>query len=298
MNSPLKNKRVYFITSDAFPEMTADDLLAATVLREAGAIVSPAIWTDRSIRWQDSDAIIIRSPWDYHLQPDRFLELLNVIEAGNARVFNSVDVIRWNMNKRYLLELQSKGITIPRTCFVDRSGRLDITKIRSVIGGGEVVVKPEISASAWNTRRYVLETLNKQDEEDIGRLLGTTNLVIQEFLPEVISEGEWSMVFFGDQFSHAVRKFPAAKDFRVQEEFGGTHRHEEGPPEILISQAKEAIAACTGELLYARVDGILRDDTFIIMEVELIEPALYFGADPESAGRFCTRLAEFISEGR
>jgi len=295
MNLPLKDKRICFVTSDAFPDMTPDDLLAATTLREAGAKVSPAIWTDTSVRWQNYNAVIIRSPWDYHLRPDQFRELLSVLEAGKAQVFNSVDVIRWNMNKRYLLELQSKGIRIPRTCFVNQAEGFDLNKIRSTIGGGEVVVKPEISASAWNTRRYTLDTLNKRGEEELGQLLATTNLVIQEFMPEVISDGEWSIIFFGDQFSHAIRKFPASKDFRVQEEFGGTHRLESDPPDGLLAQAKKAVDACRENLLYARVDGIVRDDAFIIMEVELIEPALYFGVDPKSSARFCSRLAQLIS---
>lgn len=295
MNLPLKDKRICFVTSNAFPEMTPDDLLAATALREGGAKVGPAIWTDRSIRWRDYDAIIIRSPWDYHLQAEQFRELLTVLESGKAHVFNSVDVIRWNMNKRYLLELRSKGIKIPRTCFVNQAEGFDVHAIRPTIGGGEIVVKPEISASAWNTRRYSLDTFNKQDQEEIARLLGTTNLMVQEFLPEVISDGEWSIIFFGDRFSHAIRKFPAAKDFRVQEEFGGTHRLESNLPDGLLAQARKAVDACKRDLLYARVDGVVRDDVFIIMEVELIEPALYFGVDPKSSARFCSRLAQLIS---
>ena len=289
MNSPLNKKRNCFATSKD---------LAAAALREAGAIVSPAIWNDGSVHWHEYDAVIIRSTWDYHFHPDKFRVLLDVLEAANVRVFNSLDVVRWNMNKRYLLELQSKGVIIPRAYFAERGDELDIARIRSVIGMSEVVAKPEVSASAWNTRRYSLDSFNKRDEEELRQLLRTTNLVIQEFLPEVLSEGEWSMMFFGDQFSHAVRKFPAPKDFRVQEEFGGTYRHEPDPPAALISQAKAAVAACKGELLYARVDGIMRSETFIVMEAELLEPALFFEVDPAAPGRFAGRLSGLMGDSR
>ena len=129
----------------------------------------------------------------------------------------------------------------------------------------------------------------------MDNLLGSTGVMIQEFMPEIAGDGEWSVMFFGEQFSHAVKKHAADGDFRVQEEHGGRYRLESNPPATMIRQAHDVLATIKEALLYARVDGIVRGGQFILMELELLEPALFFDVAPSAAKRFSERVVGLMS---
>jgi len=294
MQSRLDKKTIAFVTSNDYPDLTPSDRLAAEALRAGGARVLPAIWDDRKIPWADFDLIILRSTWDYYLKPDRFREWIDFLERQRLPVWNPPNVLRWNMNKRYLLDLQKNGIAIPRTCFLDGNGSFDVSQMEKLVGTEEVVVKPVVSASAWNTWRCSLRKFSDDDSKQMDDLRSNTGVMIQEFMPEVATGGEWSMLFFGMQFSHAVRKQPARGDFRVQELLGGTSTLEPNPPTDLIRQAHQVLATIESPLLYARVDGIERNGTLIVMELELLEPSLFFDVEPAAVKRFTDRVTECI----
>ncbi len=282
-------KPVAFATSKEHPNLTPNDQLAVEAFRERGIVVVPAIWNDYDVQWSDYSATIVRSTWDYFLDPPRFNEWLNILERSGTSVWNPLRTLRWNLDKHYLLDLGKRGFAIPRTVYIEQSGSFDPVSLKSELGLDEVVVKPVVSASAWRTMRIRLTAITDDEMHAVAGILGSSGIMVQEFMPEIEEEGEWSLLFFGETFSHAVRKRPANGDFRVQEELGGSYAPAI-PPEELLRQAEAIVRSVEGELLYARVDGIFRSSRLILMELELLEPALFFEVNEEAPFAFCERF--------
>jgi glutathione synthase/RimK-type ligase-like ATP-grasp enzyme len=296
MSSPLRGTTIAFVTSNEYSDLTPSDLIAAGALRAEGASIVPAVWDNPIVEWKRFDCIIIRSTWDYHLRPGLFRKWIDSLETQGARVWNPPAILRWNMDKHYLLDVGKNGTRIPRTMFFGLKETIDAVKARSYLGTDEVVVKPVISASAWNTRHCTLKELSGWAMQWLETLPEDSSVMVQEFMPEVASEGEWSLIFFGGRFSHAVKKYPAKGDFRVQEALGGRAEFQPDPPRNIVGQGRAALEAIERRLLYARVDGIVRDGSFIVMELELLEPTLYFELDPGAGRRFSLQIAEVMSQ--
>jgi glutathione synthase/RimK-type ligase-like ATP-grasp enzyme len=260
-------------------------------MRTRGVTVVPAIWDDPTVRWEEFHSIIIRSTWDYHLRPLQFTVWLDAIAGAGTPVWNPVPILRWNMDKHYLQHLEARGANIPRTLFLEERGSVSLADAAASAGLDEVVVKPAVSASAWQTKRVRLSSLSRRESDGIIAQFPGGSALVQEFLPEIEQEGEWSLLFFGMTFSHAVRKRPKSGDFRVQEEHGGTFSAAL-PPSAIVDQARNILKLVDTPLLYARVDGIMRGPRFLLLELELLEPALYFDASEHAAGLFCARFLE------
>ena len=239
------------------------------------------------------DAVVVRSVWDYHLRPAEFLLWVDALERAGVLLLNPPAVIRWNHHKAYLRDLAGHGVATVPTVWLERGADADLGGVLADRGWEEAVVKPAISASAyetWVTSRSSART----DQGRFRALLFAGDALVQPVVPEVRSGGEWSLIFFGGAFSHVMLKRPREGDFRVQEELGGSAERRE-PPAALIEQARQALAAVPAPCLYARVDGVERDGGLVVMELELIEPVLYFGADPGAADRFAAACLERLA---
>jgi glutathione synthase/RimK-type ligase-like ATP-grasp enzyme len=170
------------------------------------------------------------------------------------------------------------------TAFV---GAADDRNLRDIIEGAgwqEAVVKPAVSLNAYDTWRVPVPAA-AEDEERFVQLRSRGDVLVQRFLPEITGSGEWSLIFFGRYYSHAVRKLPRHGDFRVQTEHGGSVQVDTPPP-VVIEAAARALAALPVEPVYCRIDGVVADGTFMIMEAECIDPVLYFAEHPPAAGMF------------
>ncbi len=223
------------------------------------------------------DLILPLLAWGYQREPERWYALL---EAWKGLPFaNFLETLRWNTNKSYLLDLEASGIAIVPTLVAPSLGTADIEAACSAFGSGMLVVKPAISGGAEGT--YLLSPGDSIPGDAIG-----AEMLIQPLIPAIADEGEYSLFYFGTRFSHAILKRPAAGDFRVQEQFGGQEVTIE-PPAGALSLAMATLAVAPAPLLYARVD-MVRDTTgaFRLMELELIEPALYFSHAPDSGALF------------
>ena len=242
--------RCALVTWSGLPDLAADDRLLRAALQRRGVDARAVVWDDQGIDWGAFDAIVIRSTWDYHKRVDEFRAWIDRMEG--LPVWNPPAILRWNLHKSYLLELEKQGLPI----------------VPTMVMPGRVVVKPAVSATAHRTMLFDYDVL------------------IQPYLPE-IEEGELSFVFLGRAFSHAVRKRPRGGDFRVQTEFGGTAERVELSPE-LVAQAERIAAALGGQWLYARIDGIVRDGRLLLMELEALEPSLFL--DEAAAERFADAL--------
>jgi glutathione synthase/RimK-type ligase-like ATP-grasp enzyme len=284
-------KSVAFVTCRKLNGIAPDDAVAVTALERQSVRVEGVIWDDPSADWMKYDAIVLRSCWDYFYDPPKFAEWIEKLTSLGARVFNSLPTVRWNHDKTYLRDLEQRGIAIAPTFWCERGTTPSIQKILAERVWAKAVVKPTISGTSMHTWVVSQGDQDPQDAE-LASLLRTRDMMIQEFVPEIL-EGEWSLIFFGGEFSHAAVKRAKPGDFRVQDEFGGTWAHEPASP-ALIAQARQVLECVDEELLYARVDGIVRDDKFILMELEVIEPMLYFGANSAAGELFARKLMERI----
>lgn len=281
--------RLAVATSRDFPRFHPDDAELVRQLSPLGMKPTPCVWNDPHIDWASFDGVLVRTIWDYWQHYGEFVAWLNRLESAGVRVFNPVHVLRWNSDKRYLLDLQRANVPVVAGRIAASHG-LDAA-IRD-LGVEEVVVKPTISAGAWNTLKL------RADAADLGTVLATLpenrEYLVQPFVPEVARAGEWSLMYFGGAYSHAVLKRPAAGDFRVQEKLGGTV---EGatPPTAASTVAQQVLSALPDRgirgVLYARVDLVETAAGFQLMELELIEPQLFFRFDPDAARRLARALA-------
>jgi glutathione synthase/RimK-type ligase-like ATP-grasp enzyme len=286
--------RVAFVTHDEWPNLTPDDNRATDVLRSRGVEVVPALWDDAAIDWAAFDAVVLRSTWDYHKRGEEFKAWLDKLETQKARVWNPPSVVRWNMDKNYLRELGEAGRSIAPSAWFRTGDEADLSSLMQARAWSKIVMKPIISAAAENT--YSTDTSDVATvQTKMNELLQTGGVVVQEFMPEVQEQGEWSLIFFNKQFSHAALKKPAKGDFRSQRLYGGT-TEAASPPDNLVAQAKDLVDQVSEQLLYARVDCIVRDSQLYLMEFELIEPFLFLEYGKGAAARFADTVQRFAEE--
>lgn len=223
--------------------------------------------------------------WGYHNAPERFRAALTACKDAGQRVFNPADIVSWNVDKRYLRDLAEGGVRIIPTHFVERISDDAIAHARADFGDA-LVLKPVVSAGAKNTLVWRSgETLALDAPEGkAGPPQGAA--MIQPFMPSVQDEGEWSLLFFAGQFSHAVLKTPKSGDFRSQPDYDAHLRALPSPPEAMMLAAAAIDYIGADRLLYARAD-MVRDaeGRFCLMELELIEPDLYLGYSDGAADR-------------
>jgi glutathione synthase/RimK-type ligase-like ATP-grasp enzyme len=276
--------RIGFVTSIELRELTPDDRSVVPILASRGIEVVPVVWSEPLPG--RLDALVLRSTWDYHLQLPAFLGWVEAIEARGIPLFNRPSTVRWNVEKTYLHEIEGRGVPIVPTRHVPRGASVDLAGLLEEAGWADAVVKPSVSGGAFETWRA---RASSPDAARFARQVAAMDCLVQPFLPELVSEGEWSLLFFRDAYSHAVLKRPGQGDFRVQEEFGGVFGPAEPSPEM-IELATRALAAAGQETLYARVDGVVRNGRLEIMELELVEPSLFFGTSPGAAVQFADAL--------
>ena len=274
-------KRLALATYAGCPQLTDDDRLLVPALRRMGVEAVPVSW-DAAVEWHCFDQVILRSCWDYHLRLTAFLEWIRKLDSLSVSLRNSANLVRWNADKRYLKQLQAAGARIPPTVWIDEEEDASVQGIIDSRGWTSAVVKPTVAASA-----HLLKRVFK--DEPAVQITGPA--MVQQFIPEIPAQGEWSLVFIAGKFSHAVVKRPTAGDFRVQWQFGGTAAIAH-PKSEMLRVVTGIVESLPDTPLYARVDGVERDGGFVLMEVELIEPVLFLGL-----GGAIERLAAAITLG-
>jgi hypothetical protein len=276
---------------DSLAGYVSDDELAVEPLRNLGWNVETVSWRDKTVDWNDFEAVIIRTPWDYQREPEAFLDVLREIDKSKARLENSLEIVEWNLSKLYLRDLEEAGIKIVPTAWSDR--KIDETLFQSWLKRfetNEIVIKPIVSATAEFT--YRLENFTPE----LAEIFAAREFMIQPFMPNIVSEGEFSLFYFGGCYSHTILKTPKPKDFRVQEEHGGIIQSV-APPEKLLKTAREVFEFIKPQPLYARIDFV-RDagGDFALMELELIEPALYLRMDEDAPQRLARAFNDWMDK--
>ncbi len=261
-----------------------DDLILNT-LKVLGWDCDFVSWESKNIDWDIYKSVIIRSTWNYQEKFKNFIKILNDIDNSRALLYNSIDIVKWNINKQYLKDLKEKEIKIVPSKFYKIFNASEIYKSFSSYNSKKLIIKPCISANADFT--YVLDKNSFNDKiNTLKASFKNKEFIIQPFIESIKTEGEYSLIFFGDRLSHILLKTPKVSDFRVQEEHGGILKPILNPEENLIKFGKRVIKNLPEPCLYSRVDIVRYNNKFVLMEVELIEPSLYFNIDLKSAYRF------------
>lgn len=277
------------VPDPAYPEPWAWAFhVEADALRASGFEVSARPWTAPG-DLTPFDAVLPLVVWGYHERYAEWLELLAELQAGPAKCINPPELLRWNSDKAYLAELDARGVPTVHTIAVEALDEHALREARERFGCERLVVKPLISASATGT--FLLGTGDPVPDEVAG-----SRMLIQPFMASVAAQGEYSIMLFGGRFSHAILKTPKSGDFRVQPHLGGTERPCEPPPGA-VDLARAALAAAPAEAAYARVDMVADDDgTLRIMELELIEPALWLQHAPDQGAAFASTIRSAIEQ--
>ncbi len=290
--------RFAFVTSAALPELTADDRRAVQLVAARGHTAVPAVWTDPAIDWAGFDLVVLRSCWDYHKRFGEFDEWLARLASLGVPLANPARTARWNAEKGYLHDLEAAGVATVPSLWLPRGTATSLGDLRARLAPAAasqaLVIKPTVSATAWLTWQVAADAdaLPGGFEE----ALAERDFVVQPFVEE-IAAGEWSLVFFDGAFSHAVIKRPRQGEFRVQEEFGGRAEAAEPPP-ALIALAAGILRHAPTPTLYARVDGVEAARGFVLLELELLEPALYLASDASAARRFANAIEAWGAASR
>jgi glutathione synthase/RimK-type ligase-like ATP-grasp enzyme len=286
--------RVALVTCEAYPQLHEDERVLLSALAAAGADAQAAVWSDAAVAWSGFDLAVVRSTWDYFERVTEFKAWLARIEQEGVRLCNPVALVRWNMDKHYLKELEAGGVAIVPTRFVDAGEQLDVAQFLEERGWERAILKPALSGGAYRTHKFAADEAVELQGELEG-IAASGGALLQPFVPEIVDEGEWSLLFFGGALSHAILKTPRGGDFRVQPQFGGTFKRVTPPPTMLAA-ATAIVRGLPAPATYVRVDGVRRGEQFLLMEVEAIEPFLFLpAAGPEAVDRY---VAAVLAEAR
>jgi glutathione synthase/RimK-type ligase-like ATP-grasp enzyme len=258
-----------------------EDNLLRQHLEQRGLAVERVDWARGDFDWSRARAAVFRSTWDYFHRYTEFSAWLQRVESL-IQLINPAPLIRWNCDKHYLLDLEARGVHCVQTCMIEPRDQRKLAELLRQLGCEEAILKPAIGGAGRHTYRLNVE--NGAEHEAVFReLIAQEAMLLQPFQQSVLSSGETSLVVIGGQFTHAVHKRGKPGDFRVHDDYGGTVQpHEASAEEIAFAQ--RAVAACDSAPLYARVD-LVRDNLgqLAVMELELIEPELFFRFNPVAA---------------
>ncbi|MCB0642780.1 MAG: hypothetical protein KDC44_14125, partial [Phaeodactylibacter sp.] len=243
-----------------------EDGLVLQALQAFGLKVERKDWADPNYDWSQTRTALFRTTWDYFHRFAAFSDWLDHVESRTTLI-NPITQIRWNMDKRYLLELEAKGVPIVQTQLLEAGTKTNLQALHEDLGWQDTVLKPAVSGGGRHT--YRLHPGNYQAHENVfQQLLAEEALLLQPFQRNIVEKGELSLILIDGQYSHAVLKVAKPGDFRVQDDFGGSV-HVYTPTAEEIQFAEAAIAACDPQPLYARVDMATdNEDRLAIVELE------------------------------
>jgi glutathione synthase/RimK-type ligase-like ATP-grasp enzyme len=285
---------VGLVTCSAVPDLDFDDQLLVAPLADRGIHAAAAVWDDPTVDWASFDLVVLRSSWDYAPRRSEFVAWARSV----PRLVNPADVVTWNTDKSYLVDVAAHGVPVVDTRWIAPGDQWKPPD------AGEWVVKPAVSAGSKDTGRYDLADPAHRDlaAAHVARLQAAARLVmVQPYLPAVDSYGETAVLFLGGEYSHSIRKGPllTGPDLGDVELYKAEEITSRLPTPAELSVAEKALAAVPGgpeRLLYARIDLIPGPDGEpLLVELELTEPSLFLGTSPGAATRLAAVIAARLS---
>lgn len=281
---------IALLTGRTMPREVPENGLLVAELTRLGVTVEIHPW-DEPLDWSGFGLAVVRTTWDYWARSEEFAAWAERT-ARLTTLRNPVEVLLWNSHKGYLVELAAAGVPVVPTRLVPR-GASDAERGRVLLafGDDEVVLKPAVSAGARGALRSL--AADRASAAHLAELTGVGDALVQPFAESVLARGETSLVFFDGVFSHAVRKIPAAGEYRIHLHHGGSVQHYT-PDAAELAVATAALAAAPAATSYARVDLVQLPGGPAVMELELIEPELFLPTAPAAAGRYARVLADLL----
>ncbi len=278
--------RVALVTCVTLPEPDPDQDLMVSSLRNAGLDAQLAAWDDAGTDWSAFDLAVIRSTWNYHRHLDAFTDWLERA-AHDTLLVNPASVVRWNLHKRYLRELEAAGLPIVPTAFADARTPFDLARTLDHHGWTDIVIKPCVSAGSARTRRYT-EGRSPDAAAFLASITERDDAMIQPFVPSVADGGERSAIWIAGEPTHAIVKQPRfdTDDESVSDAL---------PVSDVERDMLDRCLDLAGDgLLYARLDTMRdADGTLLISELELIEPSLFLLQSQAATSRFVSAVRDF-----
>lgn len=249
-------------------------------------------WDDKNFDWSKTKFILFRSTWDYHKRFQEFSNWLNKV-SKQTTLLNSENIIRWNVDKHYLLDIQRQGIHICESYFIEIGETKSLQELTTKLNLSDFVLKPCVSGGGRHTYKINKNNI-AQHEEIFSQLIKKEAMIIQPFQNNIVTKGEVSLVLMSGKFTHAILKTAKKGDFRVQDDFGGTIKNYI-PTKDEINFAENAIKACEKSPIYARVDVFIDNNgKLAIAELELVEPELWFRNHPQAADKLAEEIQQLL----
>ena len=282
-----------------------DDALLTEALARRGVTATRVDWASPDVDWSRFRCAMFRTTWNYFKRFDEFMEWFARAERV-MRFCNAPSIVRWNIDKHYLADLEAAGVAIVPSRYMEKGSGETLGEAMRAAGWSEAIVKPCVSGGAYNTYRVRSAAEAAALEGKVAELLAKESLILQPFMDDIVRVGEDTLMVLNGHYTHAIRKKVKAGDFRVQDDFGGTV-HDYKPTPEQIELAERAMAACARDAdpaagiaarpapVYGRVDMVRDNDgRLAIMELELIEPELWLRNHPPAADVLAEGLAKYL----
>ncbi|WP_296700770.1 glutathione synthetase [Algoriphagus sp.] len=270
-----------------------EDEILSSILSELEFDHEIVPWSDPTINWGKYSTLLIKSTWDYFDYYPEFLKWIEKIKNLNIKVLNGVETLLWNSSKNYLSEIKEKGYPVISGQQLNKGTEVEFELIKEAVKSDTWVLKPLVSGGAKNTLKIESAKWSEFSQK-VQDLVNQEDFLLQPFIQEVQEIGEYSLIFFNAEFSHAVLKTPAKGDFRVQHYFGGEIKVIE-PSTKMINAAKSIIEDFAPNSLYTRVDGVEIEGEFHLMELELIEPYLFLSSHQDAISNYKNALKKRLN---
>jgi len=300
----MKDYDVVILTDSRYVQPNEKNQYIENVLKEDGLLIEALNnlglktikkdWNDSNFNWNSTKTAVFRSTWDYFDKFSIFQNWLSQVQ-NKCALINSYEQIKWNLDKHYLQDLKNWSLPIPKSVFINKMSGTKLKDIATNMKWNHIVVKPTVSGAAKNTFQLKDQEIENFQTNWI-RLTNEEDFIVQEFQKNIIKSGEIAVMLFGGKYSHAVLKKAKKGDFRVQDDFGGTVETIT-PSKEIIDLAEKAIKKLNPTPLYCRVDVILNNQNkAVIIELELIEPELWFRFKIKAADKLAMYIKEFINK--
>src|SRR3984957_17129855 len=278
---------VTLVTCRAHPGLPEDDQFLLAALERRGMRHRVALWDDPDVDWGDSPVTLVRAAWDSHLNPPGFIAWLDRL-GSQSYLLNTTSLMKWNFDKQYLVELREKGQNVVPTAILTSASEVAISQALQQIPAVEIVVKPRFGADAYGVTR--LPPKPEAIAAHFERFGANGGLLIQPFIPGIELERERSLVFIGGRFSHALYRNPFGSGPTRQTP---DNIHTPTPEEL--SYCRELLGSLP-RLAYARVDLIPLNGRPALMELEIIDPSLFFKAQPSAADALAAEVQAALEQ--
>lgn len=290
-------KRCAFLTMDNTDGWAIDSDLSFEPMQALGWAIDMVPWQSANVDWEQYQAVYICTPWDYPANPASFIALLESIDASSAILVNDIALVHWTIPKTYLRDLETRGAAIVPSLWYDEFDVDTLPGLFETHRTSRIIVKPVVSTNAHDT--FLLDKpVPDKVVAELKDVFATRPFVVQPFIESVLAEGEYSLFFFSNEFSHAILKTPKDEDFRVQEEHGA--RIISAEPEIELLETASALLRLVEPMpVYARCDFLRGPDgRFLLMELEVIEPSLYLRMNSDAPMRFARAFDSYVARSR